>query len=426
MTVSTTQTVEAPVLEVTDLTGLFPLCGSEQIVCVTQKQLTLGRDPTETPSVAFGDQKMSRNHARLDRLSSGLYTLRDTESKNGTWHNGNAANGRLADHGDVIRLGDTVLIVAPFHRGDPTNASPIIGRSAAISAVQQQIAQFAKTELTVLISGESGTGKELVAQELHRQSQRKGPLVAVNCAAIPEQLLERELFGHKRGAFTGATGDADGYVDVARDGTLFLDEIGELPSAMQAKLLRFLETRRYSPVGSALDKPAAVRIVAATNRDLSHATVDGSFRLDLFSRLAEALIALPALRTRREDLMLLVDALLTRDKLDPIFFNADAVEALALHSWPGNVRELEKLLRRLHHQRSSPEPIVLRDLPEQMKHPFVLRQWGGGAPGKKLLILLLRKHGGNVSQIADELGKDRKQVYRWLEAQGLDAELFRK
>lgn len=229
--------------------------------------------------------------------------------------------------------------------------SSLIGRSAAMQEVYRVIARVVSNDLTVLISGESGTGKELVAKAIHELGpRRRAPFVALNMAAIPRELIEAELFGHERGAFTGAAARVAGKFEQAAGGTLFLDEIGDMPMDAQTRLLRVLQSGEFTTVGGARTIKADVRIVAATNKDLSQLVQTGQFREDLFYRLNVVPIGLPALRERREDVPLLArhfldraaEAGLPRKQLD-----ADAVAALKSYDWPGNVRELENLMRRI-------------------------------------------------------------------------------
>ena len=227
----------------------------------------------------------------------------------------------------------------------------LVGTSEAILNVKQRVAKVARGMAPVLIHGESGTGKELVAQALHASSQRAdGPLVAVNCGAIPENLLEAEFFGARKGSYTGATQDRDGYFQAARGGTLFLDEIGDLPLPMQSKLLRAIQERSVRPLGSTQEETVDVRIVSATHRDLAADVQAGRFRQDLYYRLNVIEIVIPPLRERREDLPVLCTALLARiaheSGLPVPALSGQALQALAAHPLTGNVRELENLLHR--------------------------------------------------------------------------------
>ncbi len=244
-----------------------------------------------------------------------------------------------------LAANDSPQSAAPLYVSHPT------GRSAGARRVREQIGQVGRFDTTVLITGESGTGKEGVARALHAQSARAaGPFVPVNCGAIPAELLESELFGHEKGAFTGAISARRGRFELADGGTLFLDEIAEMSPFMQVKLLRVLQERTFERVGSGETRGCNVRIVAATNRNLPEEVARGRFRADLYYRLNVFPIAIPALRTRSEDLPLLIDDLNARleDRAFPrVAFSDGALAALARHDWPGNVRELENLLERL-------------------------------------------------------------------------------
>jgi Nif-specific regulatory protein len=234
---------------------------------------------------------------------------------------------------------------------DPDRFRGIIGQSAAWKPVLELVAQVAPSRATVLLRGESGTGKEVIARALHEESPRAGrPFVAVNCAALPEALVESELFGHERGAFTGAHQAQAGRFEAADGGTLFLDEVGELPVATQVKLLRAIQERQFERVGGRRTLTVDVRLIAATNRDLEAAVRDGQFRLDLYHRLQVVELMLPPLRSRPEDVPLLTAhflAQLSEEHGRSITLSADAMEALSLAPWPGNVRQLRNVLERL-------------------------------------------------------------------------------
>jgi two-component system nitrogen regulation response regulator GlnG len=226
-----------------------------------------------------------------------------------------------------------------------------MGGSAAVAAVIQQVSQVAESSFTVLLQGETGTGKELVARAIHQQSPRRpAPFVAVDCGAIPETLVESELFGHERGAFTGAQSRREGKFQLARGGTLFLDEIGNIPTATQAKLLRALEQREVHPLGGARAVPVDVRIIAATNAELQDAVKAARFRADLYYRLSEFTITLPPLRSRREDITYLAQRFIDEVSMElgrPVRRIGDeAMQALLRHDWPGNVRELKNVIRK--------------------------------------------------------------------------------
>ena len=237
------------------------------------------------------------------------------------------------------------------HQREPNLFRSLVGTSRSIQSVRQMMKQVADTEATVLILGDSGTGKEVVARNLHFHSQRKdAPFVPINCGAIPAELLESELFGHEKGAFTGAITSRAGRFELAAGGTLFLDEVGDMPMNMQVKLLRVLQERTFERVGGSKPQEANVRVIAATHKDLEQMIIDGEFREDLFYRLHVFPIEMPPLRERIEDLPLLLNELITRletEKRGSIRFSSSAIMSLCKHPWPGNVRELANLVERM-------------------------------------------------------------------------------
>jgi transcriptional regulator with PAS, ATPase and Fis domain len=246
----------------------------------------------------------------------------------------------------------------------------ILSGCPAMHRVFEMVKKVAVARSTVLILGESGTGKELIARAIHAESGRTGRLIPVNCGAIPEEILESELFGHERGAFTGAISSRQGRFQLAHQGTIFLDEIGEMSPKLQVKLLRVLQERKVDPVGSTRSLDVDVRVIAATHRDLFKAAVRGDFREDLYYRLAVVPIELPALREREGDTLLLANFFLSRMCLDlgkhvPVF-SAEAAAILGSYSWPGNVRELENLMERLAVMTDT-DLITVKDLPNRVK-----------------------------------------------------------
>ena len=249
----------------------------------------------------------------------------------------------------------------------------IIGRSPTMLKALETVAKISHSESAVLISGESGTGKELIASAIHRLSSRSArPFIAINCSAIPENLLESELFGHEKGAFTGADRRRMGRFDAASGGTLFLDEIGDMPLALQAKLLRVLQEKKFTPLGGNEVRDADVRIVAATNLDLEKAVKAGTFRLDLFYRLNVLPVTLPALYERTEDIAELLGYFLDlANRMHaydlPTTLGADALQALCAFKWPGNVRQLQNMIERLVVLKGGGE-ITLEDLPPELTH----------------------------------------------------------
>ncbi len=252
-----------------------------------------------------------------------------------------------------------------------TAVRPLVGKSTSMSSVRQLITQVASTDSNVLILGESGTGKEVVAQNLHSSSKRTAaPFVPINCGAIPAELLESELFGHEKGAFTGAITSRQGRFELAKGGTIFLDEIGDMPMPMQVKLLRVLQERIFERVGGSKTIKVDVRIIAATHRDLEQAVAEGGFREDLFYRLNVFPIEMPSLKERAEDIPLLINNFsdrLTKAGMSNVRFSANALVSLTRHDWPGNVRELANLMERM--SILFPEGIVdLAELPKKYKY----------------------------------------------------------
>ena len=302
-------------------------------------------------------------------------------------------------------------------------------------SVYKMVDKIASTTATVLINGESGTGKELIAQSIHQRSDRAdGPFVAINCGAIPETLLESQLFGHVKGSYTGADRNHDGFCRQAEGGTIFLDEIGETPHAIQVKLLRMLQEREVYPVGSSSPVKVNLRVIAATNRDLEQEVNDGNFRTDLFYRLNVIPMNLPALRERSEDIPLLVDHFLKRCCPDEYQGNLGSLvddkvlAALQGYEWPGNVRELENVIERASIIREGTK-ITLRDLPT-----FVTSGSGGDSPASSLevgghvtldelekahILGVLEATDGARKQTSEILGINASTLYRKLKKYGL-------
>ena len=305
----------------------------------------------------------------------------------------------------------------------------LIGDSAAMKAVYQVIGSVSENKSTVLLSGESGTGKELVARTIHERGPlAPHPFVAINCAGLSETLLDSQLFGHRRGAFTGAVADHDGVFRAAEGGTLFLDEVAEMPLALQAKFLRAVEQREVTPLGSSLPVPVDVRLIAATNRDLEAEVRAGRFRSDLFYRLNVVHVALPALRARADDIPLLIEHFVTRFsrqyQVAAKRVSAEAMERLRAHAWPGNVRELQNAIERAF-ALSRADTITLDELPPVLRDgPPAEPISGDDVPTleeceRRLFAAALRRSGGNKNEAARLLGIDRQRLYRKLEKYGL-------
>lgn len=309
-----------------------------------------------------------------------------------------------------------------------------IGNAPAVVKLKELVKQIAASDSTVLILGESGTGKDLIARAIHGHSRRcEKPFVAINCGAIPELLLESELFGHKRGSFTGAIRDKDGLFQVADGGVLFLDEIGNLSTALQVKLLRALETQEFTPVGSTTPVRVDVRLLAATNSDLEGDVKAGRFRADLFYRLNVLPITLPPLRQRREDILLLANHFLQRlgakHDAEPKTLGADAEELIAHAEWPGNVRELENTITRAF-LLSKGNVITAADFPDKLQKSEEVEVTASGDAGnptlesieKAYIYWILNQTNWQKTKAAKLLGIDASTLYRKIERYGLKRE----
>ncbi len=302
----------------------------------------------------------------------------------------------------------------------------MLGRSPQMEEVITTIRKVATTDVSVLINGESGTGKELVARAIHQHSNRSsGPFVVINCGAIPENLLESELFGHEKGSFTGAHIQRKGLIEMAQGGTLFLDEIGELPLGLQVKLLRFLQEQTIERVGGRVQIAINARVLAATNLDLQKAVAEGRFREDLYFRLGVISIALPPLRDREGDLILLANAFLhryvqeTRKKITG--FTQQAVRAMGQYAWPGNIRELENRIKRavVMADGAKINPLDLELETAKGKYYGLTLKDAREAVEKELILKALQRNKGKVTQTADELGISRPTLYELMEKLGI-------
>jgi len=317
--------------------------------------------------------------------------------------------------------------------GERYDVANIVGSSAAMRQVYSQIEKVLSSDITIFISGESGTGKELAAKAIHYGSVRSdGPFIDVNCAAIPEGLQESELFGHEKGAFTGALATHPGKFEQAAGGTIFLDEVGEMSASAQARLLRVLQERCLQRVGGTQTIELDVRVISASNRDLEQMVADGSFRQDLFYRLVVFPIELPALRERRDDIPLLVDHFIEKYARDTgkrvTGIEPTAIAALKAHEWPGNVRELENVIHRSLLVADGSE-ITADDLPPGLGSRSVDPGATSSTPisvamsleelEKAAIEKALKRHQGNLSDVARQLGIGRSTLYRKLEQYGL-------
>jgi DNA-binding NtrC family response regulator len=396
---------------------------------------------------AFRDPRMSVRHARIE-VHGERVTVRDLGSTHGTWVNGESiSQERVLSPGDVLRMGDTLFVYA-HGTGDSDSQGDLVGSSAPMVAVRRSIDAVAPRKHAVVVTGETGTGKEVVARMIHERSGRTGPFIAVNCSTFTDALLASELFGHVKGAFTGAVTEHTGLFRAARGGTLLLDELADIPAQLQACLLRVLETHSVRPVGGTRDIEVDVRIVATSNQELVELVQAGKFRADLYARLAQWTIRMPKLSGRREDLPELVAHLLPRVDGAGRRLTPDLCEALLLHDWPLNVRGLLNVLSiAVVSAESDDAPLSLS--PEVQE---VLWRTRSMAPAPKLdaepvaappaaaepawtpprtldkaeLERLMAEFQGHVAAAARHVGMTRPKLYRMLGAHGLEPSGFRR
>jgi transcriptional regulator with GAF, ATPase, and Fis domain len=416
---------------------------------------------------------VSRRHMRVEWCrTSGAHVVLDLGSHNGSRLNGkqlvagavppDPPNGfgaglragppfgpaALAEltHGDVLQLGD-VIAVYQVESGESVeedldqlvSLDAVPGQSAAMQRLRQAVGRAGRDPSPVLLVGETGTGKEHVARELHRLSGRTGPLLSINCAALSRELVESQLFGHLRGAFTGALADHPGLFRAAGGGTVFLDEVGDLPLDLQPKLLRALQEEEVLPVGATRAVPVDVRVIAATNRDLTTSVESGTFRRDLYARLALWEIAVPPMRDRRADLLGWIGRFHRRWQAErpeqtmvPTFeFSPAAAERILLADWPENLRGVGRLVHELA-SRSGNGRIEVDDLPTWLTRPQVAEEVSSTAssaprsrvrrptPSRDDLAAAMVALSGSVRAVARHFGRDRRQIYRWMQAFGLE------
>ena len=367
------------------------------------------------------DPWMSSQHLRFERERAHWVAV-DAGSRNGFLINGTKHNrAAVLDH-DVIEAGRSFFMLRANELARPDlelATSPpeaLVTLDPALAAQFDDLRLAAASEIPILIGGPTGAGKERVARAVHEASRRKGAFVAVNCAALPAGLVESELFGHKRGAFSGAIADAPGLILASSGGTLVLDEIGDLPPAAQAALLRVLEEHEVRAVGATTATRVDLRVVAATHRDLDALVEDGKFREDLVARLAGFELELPALAERRVDLGLMLTEILPPNAQ----LGAAAARALFAYGWPRNVRELARAIERAVALAGSAELSPAQLGEEVANAKFEIPATPETDTRRDELVALLEKHHGNVSKVATELGKLRQQVQRWLKRYGLD------
>jgi transcriptional regulator with GAF, ATPase, and Fis domain len=389
----------------------------------TTSDITIGTGPDQ--DLPLTDPYVSSHHCVI-RISDDGLICEDLDSTNGTFVSGIRVTRAVISPGDTIRVGETMLAVElpgdtlsePLSRHD--HFGRVLGRSAAIRRVFALLERVAATDATILIEGETGTGKSALAEEIHERSPRAGkPFVVVDCGALPRNLLESELFGHERGAFTGAVENRVGLFESARGGTLLLDEIGELPIDLQPKLLRVLERRAIRRVGSNVEAPVDVRLIAATNRDLRCAINQRTFRSDLWYRINTVRVVIPPLRDRREDIEMLV-ALFYRQQLDnPAAMPPHAlVRAMMRGAWRGNVRELQSAVERS----LMGFPCLDEDAAAEARQGLPFRTAKNLAAldwEKRYLSELLPAHDGNVSRAARAAKMNRSHLSELVHRHGL-------
>jgi DNA-binding NtrC family response regulator len=443
------RTVRAPVLFVVMESGR-PLVGGARHVLTDVSEIAIGRGESRTATrsrgagltLTFPSQYLSGKHARIVRTADG-WVVEDLQSRNGTLVNGRLTTRALLEPGDVIDVGRVFLTLdeAPVDTsGDDDRDAADVSRERAglltlwpaLEARLAELRRMAAQNVTVTLVGETGTGKEVMAEALHSLSARKGPYVAINCGAVPANLIESQLFGHVRGAFSGAAGPTPGTIRAADGGTLLLDEIVSTSPDVQVALLRVIQERQVTPVGTHQTIPVDVRFVAATQIPLRDAVARGTFRSDLQMRLEGYVFEIPALRERRSDLGILVASLLRRhgvtESSGATLTPQAALRVLRYH-WPGNVRELEQALVRswaLAHDGEMDEA----HLPDpESEDPQAV---GAAAPAdgddrlRDELVEHLRVTKGNVAETSRRMGRARPLVHRWLKRLGIDPASYRR
>ncbi len=406
-------------------------------ISIVHDDMELGRDSAnDSWATDFDDPFMSRRHARVVRGSTGTVFVSDLESTNGTWVDGRIVPKGQAlplSPGSVIMMGGHIFVFRLVTTDELTAIredwqcpfGPVPTLSPTLASFVRKLIRLAPAPVDVLFGGETGVGKEVHAEALHRASGRKGPFIAINCAAIPETLVESELFGYAKGAHSTAERNKAGLIEQAEGGTLFLDEIGEMSPAAQTKLLRFLQSREFVSLGGTRPRTLDVRVIAATNRVENVDEPTRGLRYDLMARLGPEPLTVPPLRERPEDIGLLTSFFAKGD----LPFVPEAYLALFLHAWRGNVRELEKVITLAKVLAGEGVAIGLPHLPVQMS--TALERLPEAPPPRRKrptrdeLATLLGRHAGDVAQLARELGRQRTLVWRWLRENHLSPEDYR-
>ena len=369
-----------------------------------------------TLAITCDDTRVSSRHARIERRF-GRWILEDAGSKNGTFVGGVRVSRHQLEDADLIEIGRTVFcfreLDAPVRDAVARIDERFFTLHAPLEAALARAVESVRVGLPVLVVGETGVGKERFVAACHDASLRSGALVAINCAALPSTLVEAELFGHRRGAFSGATDDRPGYLRAADRGTVFLDEIGDMPLPSQAALLRALAERAVTPVGEERAIPIDVAVISATHRDPAALSAAGTFRADLLARLRGMTIELPSLRERPEDIGAFVARTLAR-VAPSASLAVDAGRRILTAPWLLNVRELEHAIAAAA-VRAGERPIASADLPEVPAPPRPAAPLSDeDAALRARLVEALAAHGGNISAVARALGRDRKQIHRWI------------
>jgi transcriptional regulator with PAS, ATPase and Fis domain len=433
--------------------------------------LDVGR---EAPcDIVVDDHAVSRRHARIT-LQGASWTITDLGSRNGVYLDGERVSSAVLEPLHEIRIGNALFKFVDRHAeqharyridgavdGSMPHEPEIAGLVGGyvMRRVEAAAARIARTSLSCVVLGETGTGKEVFARAVHRMSARTGAFQAIHCGAIPHELLESELFGYRRGAFSGAQRDKSGLIELAHKGTLFLDEIGDMPLDAQVKLLRVLQSHEVTPLGGTRPQQVDLRVVSATHRDLYRYVQEGRFRGDLFARLNEYTTVMPPLRERKEDIFALVRAFVARHADRPLEPSLGFMSALLQYDWPFNVRELESTVKRaaafadggvleathlpvqVLEASASPHVRTRSSTAPPSALPAVVLPRSEGhdlagsdpervvpardAPSEADLKGLLARHTGNVAATARELGTSRMQVYRWLRRYGVEVSQYR-
>jgi transcriptional regulator of acetoin/glycerol metabolism len=406
--------------------ALKPLPLDHPRISIVVDEMEFGRDRTnESWTTEFQDPMMSRRHARISRAHTGDYFVSDLASTNGTWVDGRAVPAGRAfklEAGSILAMGGHVFVFRRLSQDDIVAIredwscpfGPVPTLSAVLATRLRKLNRLAPSPVDILLSGETGVGKEVHAEAIHRASGRKGPFITINCAAIPDHLVESELFGYARGAHSTADRGKPGLIEQAEGGTLFLDEIGEMSQTAQTKLLRFLQSHEILTLGTTRPRTLDVRIVAATNRSLETDAATEGLRDDLAARLGPEPLNLPPLRERPED----IGVLTAHFAKVEIEFVPEAYQALFLHTWKGNVRELDKVVTMARVLAGEGTPIGFAHLPvpiaAKIERPTGRPAIQRSRPTREELRTLLSRHGGDVAEMAREIGRQRTLVWRWL------------